>query len=91
MEAAKEQKHAKYADLAEECKEAGWTAITKPCKAPSKWDAGAWSGPQWSARSPTWDAWQQGVGNLSKNWKRRQMMKKSSFWLWLRRTQRVAD
>ncbi len=68
MEAANERKRAKYADLVEDCREAGWKATCVP----SKWDAGASLGPQRFACSATWIVKEQGVEKPLKNWQRRQ-------------------
>ncbi len=68
MEAANERKRAKYADLVEDCREAGWKATMCPVEVGCR----ASLGPQRFACSATWDVQEQGVEKPLKNWQRRQ-------------------
>lgn len=65
--AANEQKRSKFADLVEECREAG-----EPSQAPWRRHGEASSGPQPSACSTMWDTQEQSVRKPPKMWWRRQ-------------------
>ncbi len=64
MEAANERKRAKYADLVEDCREAGWKATMCPVEVGCR---GFSLGPQRFACSATWDVQEQGVEKPLKN------------------------
>lgn len=82
MEAANERKHSKYADLAAECQEAGWRAITSPVEVGCRGFVGS------STVRLLRDIGCTGAGSRKAIKELAEEAEKGSFWLWLRRRDR---
>lgn len=82
MEAANEYKRSKYADLAAECREAGWKAITCPVEVGCRGFVG------YSVGRLLQDIGCTGAGSRKASKELAEEAEKGSFWLWLRRRER---
>lgn len=83
MEAANERKRLKYADLTAECREAGWKATTFPVEVGCRGFVGG------SAARLLRDIGCSGAGSRRAIKELAEEAEKGSFWLWLRRRERV--
>ncbi len=79
LEAANERKRAKYADLAAECREAGWKAVTCPVEVGCRGYVGS------STARLLRDMGCTGVRHRKAMKELAEEAEKGSFWLWLRR------
>ena len=79
IEAANERKRAKYADLAEECREAGWKAITCPVEVGCRGFVGSSTVHLLRDMGCTGARCRKAIKELAEE------AEKGSFWLWLRR------
>lgn len=79
LEAANERKRAKYADLAAECREAGWKAVTCPVEVGCRGYVGASTVRFLHEMGCTGARHRKAVKELAEE------AEKGSFWLWLRR------
>ncbi|XP_039516167.1 receptor-type tyrosine-protein phosphatase beta-like [Pimephales promelas] len=83
MEAANERKRAKYADLAEACKEAGWKATTWPVEVGCRGFVGSSTVRLLREMGCTGAGCRKAIKELAEEAER------GSFWLWLRRKHKV--
>ena len=82
IEAANERKRAKYADLAAECKEAGWEAITCPVEVGCRGFVGSSTARLLRDMGCIGGEQRKAIKELAEEAER------GSFWLWLRRKHR---